>query len=150
MTNVKSSMAGLPDDAELHVPLLAGKLQAEVRSSFAAEDWGGLRQSHFRLMTCVPRSGISITDLAQVLGMTKQACGQFVTGLEATGHLQVRADAADRRVRMVFRTALGDRTVRAVNLRIRRIERQWARRVGANRYAVFREVLEDLVLGSGE
>jgi DNA-binding MarR family transcriptional regulator len=79
--------------------------------------------------------------------MSKQACGQFVTQLEATGHLAIRADATDRRVRVIVRTALGDRTLKASNARIRRIEREWARRVGVDRYATFRAVLEELSTG---
>src|SRR5687768_9573416 len=147
MTQVKSVAPRIRSDEEPNVLQLVGKLMFEVRDTFAAEDWEGLRQSHFRLLTYVPRDGISVTDLAQALRMSKQACGQFVTQLAATGHLAIRADATDRRVRLVIRTPLGDRTLKAVNARIRRIERSWARRVGADRYATFREVLEELSTG---
>ena len=147
MTQVKRVAPRIRSDEEPNVLQLVGKLMFEVRDTFAAEDWEGLRQSHFRLLTYVPRDGISVTDLAQALRMSKQACGQFVTQLEATGHLAIRADATDRRVRLVIRTPLGDRTLKAVNARIRRIERAWARRVGADRYATFREVLEELSTG---
>ncbi len=147
MTQVKRVAPRIRSDEEPNVLQLVGKLMFEVRDTFAAEDWEGLRQSHFRLLTYVPRDGISVTDLAQALRMSKQACGQFVTQLEATGHLAIRADATDRRVRLVIRTPLGDRTLKAVNARIRRIERSWARRVGADRYATFREVLEELSTG---
>jgi DNA-binding MarR family transcriptional regulator len=148
MTSVKGDLPSLPARVERHVPLLAGRLLDQVRSTMAAEDWGGLRQSHFRLLSCVPVEGVSVTDLAQTLGMTKQACGQFVTGLESTGHLATTTDPEDRRVRLVVRTAQGDRTVRAVNDRIRRIERTWARQVGRDRYAEFRSVLEELTTGT--
>ena len=147
MTPVKTVAPRNRTDDELHVPQLVGRLMFEVRDMFAAEDWDGLRQSHFRLIANVPRAGISVTELAQAMRMSKQACGQFVTQLEATGHLAIRADATDRRVRLVIRTPLGDRTLKAVNARIRRIEREWARRVGADRYATFREVLEELTTG---
>lgn len=138
----------LPAGVEVHVPLLAGRLLDQVRTTMAAEDWGGLRQSHFRLLSCVPAEGVSVTDLAQTLGMTKQACGQFVTRLESSGHLGTTTDPGDRRVRLVVRTTAGDRTVGAVTERIRRIERAWARRVGEQRYAAFRVVLEELALGT--
>ena len=147
MTSVNRVWPRIRNDAELHVPQLVGKLMFEVRDTFGAEDWDGLRQSHFRLIANVPRGGISVTELAQALRMSKQACGQFVTQLEASGHLAIRADATDRRVRLVIRTPFGDRTLKAANARIRRIEREWARRVGADRYATFREVLEELSIG---
>jgi len=139
MTSVKGSGGDDP-----HVAVLLGKVLLEIRAAFAGEDWGGLRQSHFRLLSEVPPSGISVTDLAVLLGMTKQAVGQFVTFLVESGHLEVRDSPADRRVRLVVRTRLGDDTNRAVTARIRRIERQWARRVGPERYAAFRDVLETL------
>ena len=144
MTRVKRVEPRNRDDAELHVPQMVGKLMFEVRDTFAAEEWDGLRQSQFRIIANVPRDGISVTELAQALRMSKQACGQFVTQLQTTGHLAIRADATDRRVRLVIRTPLGARAHKAANARIRRIEREWARRVGAERYATFREVLEEL------
>jgi DNA-binding MarR family transcriptional regulator len=144
MTSVKRVAPRIPNDGKLHVPQMVGKLMFEVRDTFAAEDWDGLRQTHFRIIAYVPSDGISVTELAQALRMSKQACGQFVTQLETTGHLAIRADERDRRVRLVIRTPRGDRALKAANARIRRIERGWARQVGADRYATFREVLEEL------
>jgi DNA-binding MarR family transcriptional regulator len=145
MTSVKGNSKNTPAAAaDDHAVVLMGRLMRHVRDTFAAEDWAGLRQSHFRLMHEVPPEGISITDLADRLGMTKQASGQFVTSLAGTGHLDVRQDPADGRVRVVVRTPLGDRTMKAVSARILRIERAWARTVGVERYAGFREVLQEL------
>ena len=129
----------------VHAAVQMGRLMRHLSSTFAREDWNGLRQSHFRLMSSIPVAGITITDLADRLGMTKQASGQFVTTLAADGYLDVRADPDDRRARLVFLTTQGVRTLRAVNARIARIEREWARVVGADRYAEFREVLAELV-----
>src|SRR4051812_50219846 len=95
MTSVKGRGGDDP-----HVAVLLGKLLLEIRAAFAGEDWGGLRQSHFRLLSQVPPSGISVTDLAVLLGMTKQAVGQFVTFLVESGHLEVRDSPADRRGRL--------------------------------------------------
>ena len=147
MTSVKAleRLAPLPDWVDVHAAVLVGRLMEEIRLAFDGEDWGGLRQSHFRLLAQVPPAGTSVTDLAATLRMTKQAAGQFVTQLEGTGHLTTRTDPGDRRIRLVVRTPLGDRTSKAVTARIRRVERAWARRVGAERYVQFRAVLEDLV-----
>lgn len=134
-------------DDDLHAPMLMGLLFRQVSATFAAENWRGLRQSHFRVMSCVPREGISITDLADRVGMTKQGCGQFVTSLSESGHLVVETDPADRRTRVVKRTALGRRVVKQVIARNLRIEQEWAQRVGSKRYAEFRHVLEELALG---
>ena len=102
----------------VHAAAQMGRLMRHLSSTFAREDWNGLRQSHFRLMSSIPVAGITITDLADRLGMTKQASGQFVTTLAADGYLDVRADPDDRRARLVFLTTQGVRTLRAVNARI--------------------------------
>jgi DNA-binding MarR family transcriptional regulator len=149
MTAVKDHpLPRLADEADVHVAMLVGKFYLAIKAAFDDEDWDGLRQSHFRLLSYVPREGIPITDLAVALGMSKQACGQFVTGLAGSGHLAVGPDAGDRRVRLVTLTPLGRRTVKAVTQRVRRLETQWAKRVGVSRYATFRQVLEELVVGT--
>ncbi|MEO7352169.1 MAG: MarR family winged helix-turn-helix transcriptional regulator [Marmoricola sp.] len=140
MTSVK----GYPLE-ELHVPLLMGLLFREVRDVYAAEDWGGLRQSHFRVISSVPPEGVSVTDLGERVGMSKQGCGQFVTTLVASGHLKVQQDSADRRIRLVRRTPKGNRLIARVTARALRIEEDWAQRVGERRYRAFRAVLEELV-----
>ena len=71
---------------ELHATLLIGLLLGEVRRAFASEDWNGLRQSHFRVISAVPPEGISVTELGERVGMSKQGCGQFVTSLVQSGH----------------------------------------------------------------
>lgn len=131
---------------QTHVPMLMGLLFQQVHAIFDAEDWGGLRQSHFRVMASVTDGGVSITELAERVGMTKQGCGQFVTHLEGSGHLAVEVDPSDRRVRVVRRTALGHDVLDAVRERNLRIEQNWAEQVGQARYQTFRGVLEDLAL----
>jgi len=140
-----STVKGVPQE-EWQVPLLMGLLFREVSETFAAEDWKGLRQSHFRVISGVPEGGISVTELAERLGMTKQGCGQFVTQLEESGHLRTDADPDDRRVRRVHRTPKGSRTIAAVTARILEIEGEWSDIVGERRYRTFRRVLEELAL----
>lgn len=142
MTSVK----GFVPRTELHAALLMGFLLREVRDVFAAEDWKGLRQSHFRVISAVPAEGISITELGDRVGMTKQGCGQFVTQLVQSGQLRVEHSPSDRRTRIVHRTGAGNRTVEAVTARNLRLERAWAEQVGSERYEVFREVLEELAI----
>jgi DNA-binding MarR family transcriptional regulator len=143
MTLVKGDF---PAD-RVHAPLLMGLLFRQVRDEFLDEDWGGLRQSHFRLLSLVPDAGVSITELGERVGMTKQGCGQFVTQLAESGHLRVVTPAIDRRGRVVRRTRRADRVLAAVRSRNLAIEEEWAERVGADRYAVFRAVLDELALG---
>ena len=133
----------IPPD-ERHVGMMLGFLAQDIRQAFAGSDWHGLRQSHFRVLSGVPLGGVTITELAERVGMTKHGCGQFVSHLCETRHLEIRPNPKDRRSRVVVRTPLGRRTMRRVIARNEQLERIWARRVGPKRYAQFRAVLEEL------
>lgn len=137
--------AGVPEQ-ERHLAMLLGTLMERLRERLLAEDWGGLRTSHFRVIGHVPREGINVTDLAERLGMTKQGCGQFVSQLVETGHLTTTPDPGDRRARLVRRTPLGEQNVRDVAARNAAIEEEWRTVVGDRRYGTFRRVLEELAL----
>src|SRR3954447_26934954 len=109
MTLVK---ADFPAD-RVHAPLLMGLLFRQVRDDFAAEDWGGLRQSHFRVLSMVSDQGVSITELGERVGMTQQGRGQFVTLLDPARHRRAVALRDDRLVRVVRRTPKADRVLAA-------------------------------------
>lgn len=138
------SVKGEVPDVERHIAMLLGGLMDEIRNAFAAEDWGGLRQSHFRVIAHVPEGGISVTELAERVRMTKQGCGQFVTQLVVSGHLETAPSPVDARVRLVRRTPEGRGNVVDVTARMAEIERAWAESVGERRYAAFRRVAEDI------
>lgn len=146
MVDVKvPALPVLPAETDMHIAVLAGRLLEMVRASLTAGDWGGLRTSHFRLLSVVPSTGATVTELSRLLLMTKQGVGQFVSYLQSTGHLEVRTDARDRRRRIVVRTALGDDTVTRVGAVIATLEHEWSERVGVDRYQGFRGVLQEIV-----
>jgi DNA-binding MarR family transcriptional regulator len=149
MKSVKvAQLPPVPHGVERHVLALVGRLQEVARQTLLTQDWGGLRPSHFRLLSHVPSTGITITELASALHMTKQGVGQFVTQLQGTGHLEVNADGDDRRRRVVRRTPRGDRLVLEVDSTIAAMEHHWQQQVGAQRYRAFRQVLEDITNAS--
>jgi DNA-binding MarR family transcriptional regulator len=143
MTSVKPRVP----ESERQVAQLMGMLFRRVSEAFDMAEWRGLRQSHFRVISGVPEGGISVTELGERVGMTKQGCGQFVTQLVESGHLATEQDPEDRRVRVVRRTPLGQATMERVTAHILAVEEEWAAQVGERRYATFRRVLEDLALG---
>ncbi len=131
-----------------HVAMFLAELLGEVRSTFFAHDWAGLRPSHLRVLGSVPEAGCAVTELAGLVGMTKQGCGQFVTTLVASGHLAESRAASDRRVRLVTRTASGDATLVRFAALMADLEGHWRDAVGPRRYATFRDVLVELSAGA--
>jgi len=142
MTSVKTWL----DPDEVHIAALVGMLHHRLATAYDPEEWDGLRISHLRVITSVPPDGVSITALAERVGMTKQGCGQFVTALVDSGHLRIEP-AEDRRLRLVFRTAAGEALIKRQTLRLRALEEEWADQVGPRRYATFRSVLDELAWG---
>ena len=128
--------------------LLAGLFdqirEQPLRQVLDSHGLDGLRPSHLRVVAGVDESGLSITELAQRLGMTKQGCGQFVAALTGSGHLEVATDPADRRVRTVSLTGRGRALVAEIHQRLSAFEDQLARRIGPDRYATFRADLAAL------
>ena len=133
--------------SERHVLLALGSLMSESRELVLAEGERGLRPSHHRVIGHVPPEGITITDLADQVGMSKQGIGQFVSQLTESGHLTVTLDPGDRRIRIVRRTAKGQAAARRLSGLLDSLEQTWAERVGESRYAEFRAILDDIAAG---
>jgi DNA-binding MarR family transcriptional regulator len=129
------------------LPFLMGALLKQVSSAVLAADLDGLRVSHLRLLRTLPGEGLRITEIAERTSMTKQACGQFVRHLEATGHVQVAVPPDDRRSRVVLRTPAGDHAVAAFDQVLAGLEERWEAEVGAQRYRSLRAVVVDLLGG---
>jgi DNA-binding MarR family transcriptional regulator len=104
----------------------------------------GLRPSHYRLLDYTPSEGIRLTDLAHRANITKQALGEFVATLAAAGLVQVAPDPNDGRARLVTLTRDGRRVQDQIRRTIGAIEQDLQRRVGAQQWAVFRAVLDQL------
>jgi DNA-binding MarR family transcriptional regulator len=103
-----------------------------------------LRGSHRRILQMIPSQGVRITDLARIAGMTKQALGEFVDGLEESGFVRSGRDPADGRVRLVTRTDRGDAAAEAAGQAIEAIERQWRKEVGAEAFDTMKQALRQL------
>lgn len=67
-----------------------------------------LREAHTRLLPYLQApEGIRITELAQVVGVTKQAVQPLIAELARTGVVRVEVDPDDARARRVFLTPFG-------------------------------------------
>lgn len=134
------------DPGPLVVVLLEHAVQRIRAELYALSDasFPGLRTRHYRLLSMVPLGGERLSRMAATSGLTKQALAQALEPLRRGGYVEVVPDPTDGRARLVRLTERG----RAVNETVRRhladVEREWADRVGEERYAVARAVLADL------
>ena len=102
MTEVKEEM---PD----HILALLGYVLEGFRRDLSETLHGraGLRPSQLRLLSLTPADGMRVTDLAERVGMTKQALGEFANDLEERGLMESVRDPDDRRVRILRPTRRG-------------------------------------------
>ena len=142
MTDVKRRLPPV----EPHLPMLMGIVFGHLRARLAdrAPD---LRPSQLRVLEWLPPDGLTISELAERAEMTTQGCGQFVRQLAALGMVEVAVADHDARARRVRITRRGQDALARAALVLRTCDEEWAERVGAERYRVFREVLAEVALG---
>jgi DNA-binding MarR family transcriptional regulator len=133
----------LPDHLPRWLEAVSRRLSADLGARLRGQ-FSELRGSHRRILQMIPPQGIRITDLAALAGMTKQALGEFIDGLERSGFVVSRRHEADGRVRMVSRTEAGDAAAEEAQAAIASVEAQWRAELGADRYDAMFAALRDL------
>lgn len=145
-------MTGVKDDLPDHILALLGQVMDGFRRDLQhVTDHGrgtpsvprGLRSSQLRLLSMTPPEGMRVTDLAERVGMTKQALGEFANDLEQRGLLETVRDPADKRVRILRPTRSGRKAVEASQAVIDELEREWRRRLGARKWDQLRTLLSE-------
>jgi DNA-binding MarR family transcriptional regulator len=143
-------MTDVKDDLPDHILALLGRVLDGFRRDLQeTTDHGrrtpsvprGLRSSQLRLLSMTPVEGMRVTDLAERVGMSKQALGEFANVLEEQGLLETVRDPADKRVRILRPTPRGRKAVEASESVIEELERQWRRRLGARKWDQLRALL---------
>lgn len=109
-----------------------------------APDVQGFRGSYGRILDLIADDGTRPSALAEGATISKQAVGQRIRDLAQRGWVVLRPDPTDGRALLVHRTEEGAEIRRQVRQAIGALEAEWADSVGAERYAVFREVLDEL------
>lgn len=139
----------MTDSEELPIGMIAQQLhrafEAECFARLAAAGFTGLRMRHSVLLNALGPDGGRITQLAAELGMTKQAMGEMIDDLESNGYLERTSDPSDRRARVIRFTAKGQDALAMAFEVIPAIEREYAERVGADRYLAAKRTIAELV-----
>jgi len=116
--------------------LLLGAARAVVDGVDAgvrARGFADLRPAHGFAFTLLSGGGATIVELAQHLGVTKQAAGQMVDDLVAKGYVERRPHPTDARARLVVLTDRGWACTRAADAAAEETLRPWAEQMGERR-----------------
>lgn len=100
-----------------------------------------LRRAHTSLFPHIDLEGTRITDLADRLGVTKQAVSQLVADLEELGVLERASDPNDARARLVRFTPRGRAGLLEGLAVLRELEEDCAKAIGPKRMEELRKAL---------
>jgi len=118
---------------------------AEFHRRLEGEGHGEIRDVHGCVFRFIDSEGSRLTTLAERSGFTKQAVGEIVDELERMGYVERVPDPSDGRAKIIRLTALGIDAYETATRLFDEIEAEWGERFGAERIAVLREVLEQIV-----
>ncbi|GAA1517729.1 MarR family winged helix-turn-helix transcriptional regulator [Nocardioides humi] len=119
---------------------------AEVLGELLGED---LRPAHAYLMRAVADEPQSVSRLAGMLQVSKQAASQMVDLLEDRGLVARTVNAADRRTRDVTTTPRGEEVLATADRAWRTVENEVAEAVGPRAYAALTKALHAYLAASG-
>jgi len=123
-------------------------MSQELARWLSESGYSDLQPAHSAAIQALWREpgGARLTTLAQTARMTKQSMGALVDHLHRAGYVERVEDPEDRRASLVRLTARGQAYTKAVRAFVRRVEADWAKRVGARRMKDLRETLALLVV----
>lgn len=143
MTSGNTEGADRPDHLFRWLEAASRRLSDEL-GDHLPPDFPAIGGRRGRLLQLLPADGMRITDLAERAGVTKQALGQLVTTLEGLGLVESRPDPTDRRVRLVRRTAEGDRVCADLSHAIRAAQQAVRADVGPARFDAMLVTLREM------
>ena len=124
--------------------LVVGASQAVAGRLGAAVEGAGIddmRSSFGFVIRALAERDRTLTELAELLAVTKQAAIKVVDEMEARDFVERRPDPADRRAKVLSLTEKGRRVRRAALSASRRMEAELRRELGDERVEAFRTVM---------
>ncbi|MFJ8527453.1 MarR family winged helix-turn-helix transcriptional regulator [Bacillus sp. NPDC094106] len=109
-----------------------------------------IRPAHGFMFKCITPNGATGIELAEYLGITKQAVSKMVDYLEKRGYVIRQTHPTDKRGKIIVLTERGWLVVKAKEEILTDIERRWIENIGAERVQMLKEDLTKLVYEANE
>jgi DNA-binding MarR family transcriptional regulator len=110
-----------------------------------AAGYADLQPSHVLVFRYPTIEGLRPKDLANQMGISKQAMNDLLRQLEARGYLELRPDPSDGRARLISLTPRGSELMELTHTMAQDVADEWARLVGRQRLDALRQTLIELV-----
>ncbi|MEH7463524.1 MarR family transcriptional regulator [Bacillus thuringiensis] len=109
-----------------------------------------IRPAHGFMFKCIIPNGATGMELAEHLGITKQAVSKMVDYLEKHGYVTRQTHPTDKRGKIIVLTERGWLVVKAKEEILAEIEGRWIENIGAERMQMLKEDLTKLVYEANE
>lgn len=117
----------------------------EIAAGLIAQGFDDVRPHHISILRRLLFDEQRPSVVAARLGLSKQAVNDLLRTFEERGYLMLVPDPDDGRAKRVRATDRGWDLVLTASRLSAGVGQRWKRQVGAERYAVFEEVLRDIV-----
>lgn len=122
----------------------------ELHDRLSELGFGDIRPAHGFMFKRITPNGATGIELAEHLGITKQAVSKMVDYLEKSGYVTRQTHPTDKRGKIIVLTERGLLVMQAKEEIIAEIEQRWIEKIGAKRMQMLKEDLTKLVYAANE
>lgn len=130
--------------------LVASAGGPRLRAAFTAAGLDGIRPAQAVALVPLAGGGLHASDLADRLGVSRQAVAQAITALERGGYVIRGSNPVDARTRIIELTPRGRHALRVMRSSAMALEKNWEQTLGSRRLAELRRALQDLLAAMGD
>lgn len=123
---------------------LSSQLVDGIQEGLARRGFDDVRPAHGFAFVRISAGGATAADLAEHLGVTKQAASQLVAHLVDRGYVTRQDDPRDARARLLLLTERGRACTRAAEAAASETVEGWERRLSPEQSALLRTALASL------
>jgi DNA-binding MarR family transcriptional regulator len=127
------------------VQLVAATGGPRLRAAFAAAGLEGLRPAQSVALVPLAAGGLHASDLADRLGVSRQAVAQATAALEGHGYVTRVPNPDDARARIIELTPQGLQALRLMRSNALDTEQRWLQILGEHRLGELRKTLQMLL-----
>ncbi|MDT5220285.1 MAG: hypothetical protein QOF15_2390 [Mycobacterium sp.] len=127
------------------VQLLAATGGPRLKAAFAAAGLDGIRPAQAVALVPLTGGGLHASDLADRLGVSRQAVAQAISALERHSYVTRVPNPADARTRIIELTPRGRQALRVMRSNATSLEKHWEQVLGQRRLDELRKTLEMLL-----
>ncbi len=127
------------------VQLVAASGTPHLRAAFAAAGLDGIRPAQSVALVPLTAGALHASDLADRLGVSRQAVAQAIAALECHSYVTRVPDPADARARLIELTPRGGQALRVMRSNALDLEKRWHQTLGQRRLAELRKILQMLL-----